>query len=53
VPVSNPARDGGVDAVEILLVELAETRRIALRVLDPQPVVGVCRRRRPVDALVK
>jgi hypothetical protein len=43
--VADAARDVGVHTGEILLVQFAETGRIPLRVLNPQPVVGTLRHR--------
>src|SRR5690349_15128923 len=43
----------GIDAMEVLLVQVAKARGVALRGFDPQPVIGALRHRPPGTVLVK
>jgi hypothetical protein len=43
MPLPDTPRDIRVNAEEMLLVERAETRRIALCFLNPEPFVGASR----------
>lgn len=43
-PAAGPTRDEGIDAVEVSLVQLAETDRVSLRGLDQEPLVVAFRR---------
>jgi len=39
-PIPDPSRDEGVNAIEVDLVELAETRGVRLRGLDERPLLS-------------
>jgi hypothetical protein len=47
VPVPHASRDIRVHAAEVLLIEFAKARRVALSGFNPQPVVGALRHRGP------